>query len=88
MKTLLSYIKKTQKLFLPLTASRYLQNITEDLLELTNLIGVALLAWGLGKLVLSMKDDNPESKTKAIIFVFASIFLLSLNVILGDFGLM
>ena len=41
-------------------------------------IGVVLLAWGIGQLVLAFKNEDGDSKSRAIMLIVASIVLMGI----------
>ena len=46
-------------------------------------IGIILLAWGIGMLVLAFKNEDADSKTKAIMLIIVSIVLIALKTFLN-----
>ncbi len=46
-------------------------------------IGVILLAWGIGMLVLAFKNEDADSKSRAIMLIVVSVVLIALRPIMG-----
>ena len=44
-------------------------------------IGILLLAWGVGQLVLAFKNEDGDSKSRAIMLILSSIVLMSIGTI-------
>lgn len=42
-------------------------------------IGIILLAWGIGQLVLAFKNEDADSKSRAIMLIIVSIVLVALE---------
>ena len=55
--------------------------------KLFTLVGGALGAWGVGMFALAVKNEEPESKQKAIMCILAGIVLMSLKIILTSVGI-
>lgn len=53
----------------------------------TKYIGAALIIWGLVMFGLSIKNDEPESKQKALMTTFAGVIVFSLKWILQTAGI-
>ena len=53
-------------------------------------IGILLLCWGIGQLVLAFKNEDADSKSRAIMLIVASVFLIAirpfLEAIIGTTG--
>jgi len=50
-------------------------------------IGVVLLAWGIGQLVLAFKNEDGDSKSRAIMLIVASIVLMGISGIFNGLNL-
>lgn len=50
-------------------------------------IGMLLLVWGIGQLVLAFKNEDADSKSRAMMLIVASIVLMSVRAIVGTLGL-
>ncbi len=50
-------------------------------------IGIMLLAWGIGQLVLAFKNEDGDSKSRAIMLIIASIILMGISQIFNGLGL-
>lgn len=46
-------------------------------------IGALLLFWAVGQLALAFKDDNPESKSRAMMMLVAAAILISVGALAG-----
>ena len=46
-------------------------------------IGIILLAWAIGMLVLAFKNEDADSKSRAIMLIVVSVVLISLRPIMG-----
>ena len=57
------------------------------ILYVANFLGSALILWGLVMFGLSIKNDEPESKTKALMCTFAGVLLFSLRFVLKMAGI-
>ena len=42
-------------------------------------IGILLIAWGIGQLALAFKDDNPESKSRAMMMIATAAILVGVG---------
>lgn len=51
-------------------------------------IGVILLAWSIGSLVLAFKDENADGKSRAIMVLVVSVLLISVGTIFDALNLM
>lgn len=63
------------------TASEMISRIIGTVLAIGTYIGAVLLAQGVFQLVMAFKDDNADSKSKAIMLILASIILVSLQTV-------
>ncbi len=50
-------------------------------------IGVVLLAWGIGQLVLAFKNEDGDSKSRAIMLIVASIVLMGIGPIFNGLSI-
>lgn len=50
-------------------------------------IGIMLLAWGIGQLVLAFKNEDGDSKSRAIMLILASIVLMGISQIFTGLNL-
>lgn len=46
-------------------------------------IGILLLAWGVGQLVLAFRNEDGDSKSRAIMLILSSIVLMSIGTIVS-----
>ena len=62
--------------------------VVEITLTLFRYVGIVLMVWGIGSLVLALKNDDPDSKVKAIWLIVVSAVLIVLKTlvqaVLGD----
>lgn len=42
-------------------------------------VGILLMAWGIGQLVLAFKNEDADSKSRAIMLIVASVFLIAIK---------
>ena len=45
-------------------------------------VGILLLCWGIGQLVLAFKNEDADSKSRAIMLIVASVFLIGIRTFL------
>lgn len=50
-------------------------------------IGILLLVWGVGQLVLAFKNEDADSKSRAMMLIVASIILIALKSLIEALGL-
>ena len=50
-------------------------------------IGILLLVWGIGQLVLAFKNEDADSKSRAMMLLIASVVLMSVRTIITNLGL-
>lgn len=60
-------------------ASNLVGNLLGYVFGIFFFIGVLLLAWGIGQLVLAFKNEDGDSKSRAIMLIIASIVLMSVG---------
>ena len=63
------------------TASNILGSIIGIVLGIARYIGLALLAYGVFQMVMALKDDNADSKSRAMQLIVVSIVLIILKTI-------
>lgn len=64
-----------------------IESVLGIILFATRYIGAALIIWGLVMFGLSIKNDEPESKQKALMTTFAGVVVFSLKWILQTAGI-
>jgi len=64
-----------------------IESVLGIILFATHYIGAALIIWGLVMFGLSIKNDEPESKQKALMTTFAGVIVFSLKWILEKAGI-
>lgn len=69
------------------TASKVVSNLLGYVFGIFFWIGVVLIAWGIGQLVLAFKNEDGDSKSRAIMLIIASIVLMSISAIFNGLGL-
>ena len=42
-------------------------------------VGILLMAWGIGQLVLAFKNEDADSKSRSIMLIVASVFLIAIK---------
>ena len=60
-----------------------LTNLLDEIFDIVQGIGVLLLAVGVILLVLAIKTEDPEAKTRAILFIVVAIVLIFIGTILN-----
>jgi len=61
--------------------------LTDQIFNIFRYIGILLLAWSIGSLVLAFKDEDANSKSKAMMMAVCSILLISVKTIFSALGL-
>lgn len=61
--------------------------IASVILQIFQYIGVLLLIWGVGQLVLAFKNEDADSKSRAMMLILASIALIGLKALLVGVGI-
>ena len=61
------------------TVDELFDRITEMIGTIFKIIGAILLFWAIGQLALAFKNEDADSKTRAIMLMVVSIILISLN---------
>ena len=61
------------------TATELVKKLLGYIFGIFFFIGVLLLAWGIGQLVLAFKNEDGDSKCRAIMLIIASIVLMSVG---------
>jgi hypothetical protein len=70
-----------------LSPDTLMNSIIGSILTIFRYIGVILLCWSIGQLVLAFKDGDGNSKTQAAMMVVVSILLIGLKTFLEAVGL-
>ena len=60
------------------------KGVVEVMLNVFKYVGVVLLIWGVGQLVMAFRNEDADSKTRAIMVLVAAAALLSLQALLGQ----
>lgn len=61
------------------TAGEVVGEILKFVCTIFRYIGIVLLAWGIGQLVLAFKNEDADSKSRAIMLIIVSIVLVALK---------
>lgn len=69
------------------TIDTVLSSVLGIMFAMAKYIGIALFAWGIIMLFLAIKNDEPESKSKAIMTAVAGAALFSITGILSAAGI-
>ena len=64
------------------TPDTIISNVIGIILLVARYIGMAMLVWGLVMFALAVKNDEPESKQKALMTTFAGVILIALRSVL------
>lgn len=59
------------------------KGIIKVILRIFRYIGIILAVWGVGQLVTAFRNDDADSKTRAVMLIMASIALISLQALLS-----
>lgn len=57
------------------------------ILQIFQYIGVLLLIWGVGQLVLAFKNEDADSKSRAMMLILSSIAMVGLKTLLVSIGI-
>lgn len=66
-----------------LQASGLMQSILNIIYDIFKYIGVLLLAWSVGMLVLAFKNEDADSKSRAMMMMVVSIALIGIGAVIG-----
>lgn len=69
------------------SAQNLVQNLLGYVFAIFKYIGWLLLAWGVGQLVLAFKNEDADSKSRAMMLLVVAIILTSLGTIFNGLGL-
>lgn len=69
------------------TAEGLVQNLLGYVFAIFKYIGWLLLAWGVGQLVLAFKNEDADSKSRAMMLIVVAIILTTLGTIFNGLGL-
>lgn len=58
------------------------KSVFDGFADLVASVGAVVLTFGMGKLLLSFKDDNPGSKSEAIIIIMAGILVMGVKLMM------
>lgn len=61
--------------------------IVGTVLSIFQWIGVLLLVWGVGQLVMAFKNEDADSKSRAIMMIVSSALLIGLKALLTAIGI-
>ena len=68
-------------------ASTLVNNLLGYVFGIFKYIGILLLAWGVGQLVLAFKNEDADSKSRAMMLVVVAIILTVLSSIFNGLGI-
>ncbi len=71
----------------PVSASDLVGTILGFIVKIFFYIGVILLLWAIGQLVLAFKNDDADSKSKAAMLLVVSIILMVIRPVFNSLGL-
>ncbi len=69
------------------SAQKLVTNLLGYVFAIFKYIGWLLLAWGVGQLVLAFKNEDADSKSRAMMLLVVAIILTSLGTIFNGLGL-
>lgn len=64
-------------------AKNVLQKVLGVLCDVFLYVGVLLLCWGVGQLVMAFKNEDADSKSRAIMLIVSSAFLIGIKTFLN-----
>lgn len=73
--------------FASATAKGLVQNLLGYVFVIFKYIGFLLLAWGVGQLVLAFKNEDADSKSRAMMLIVVAIILTVVGTIFNGLGL-
>ena len=65
-------------------AENAVKGIIDVMLDIFKYIGIILLVWGIGQLVLAFRNEDADSKTRAVMLLVAAAALLTLPWLLSQ----
>lgn len=68
------------------TAQTLVTNLLGYVFGMFKYIGILLLAWGVGQLVLAFKNEDADSKSRAMMLIMVAIVLTVLSTIFNGLG--
>lgn len=68
-------------------ASTLVNNLLGYVFGIFKYIGILLLAWGVGQLVLAFKNEDADSKSRAMMLVVVAIILTTISSIFNGLGI-
>ena len=69
------------------SAQKLVQNLLGYVFAIFKYIGWLLLAWGVGQLVLAFKNEDADSKSRAMMLVVVAIILTTISSIFNGLGI-
>lgn len=66
-----------------LTAGDAIQKVVNIVLDIFRYIGIILTLWGVGSLVMAFKNEDADSKSRAIMSLVVGISLITLKTLFG-----
>lgn len=61
--------------------------IIDTVLQVFQWIGILLLVWGIGQLIMAFKNEDADSKSRAIMMIVSSVLLIGLKGLLNIVGI-
>lgn len=72
----------------PVDAKSLVKKLVNYIWDIFFYIGVLLLAWSIGMLVLAFKNEDADSKSRAMMLLVVSILLMGISPIFDSLGLL
>lgn len=70
------------------TASDMVAKLVDVICQIFLYIGILLTVWGIGMLVLAFKNEDADSKSRAMMLLVVSVMLLSIKPVVDSLGLL
>lgn len=71
-----------------ISAEALVTSIAGWIVSIFRYIGILLLIWGIGQLILAFKNEDGDSKSRAMMMVMVAVFLITLKTILTSIGIL
>lgn len=65
-----------------------IEKVLDIIFTMFRYIGILLLAWSIGMLVLAFKNEDAESKSRAIMMMVVSVVLVSIETLFNKLGVL
>jgi len=69
------------------SANKLVNNLVGTILDIFRWIGVLLLVWAVGQVIMAFKNEDADSKSRAMMMAVVSILLITLKSVLQTIGI-